>query len=45
MSSLLILKRTILVLMLGLATATLLSACTIDTDWRHDNADHSDLYR
>ncbi len=38
-------RRSILAVMLGLGVATALSACTVDTDWRHDSADHSDLYR
>jgi hypothetical protein len=45
MTSLLTVKRAVLALMLSLATATVLSACTVDTDWRHDDIDHSDLYR
>ena len=45
MKALPILRTAILALMLGLGVANMLTACTIETDWRHDHTDHSDLYR
>lgn len=38
-------RTTILTLMMGLGITLALSACTVVTDWREDNKDHSDLYR
>ena len=45
MEALVIFRKAILALMIGLGVANMLAACTIETDWRHDHTDHSDLYR